>query len=95
VIITSVAAFLDHAVVASQEGLKEVTFGRPVGWLVQNQSSMDPPRFPRTMSPLQPENNPTHLLVVPLVLDLAIVYATLCVALLALGLGVGSREPID
>src|SRR4051812_16942241 len=42
----SAFALLDTARATSPDGLQSLRFGRPLTWLVQNQTSLDPPTFP-------------------------------------------------
>jgi len=78
-LITLVAVFFEHVTVKRQEDLGRVTFGFPLDWLVQDQSTRSPP-FPWEASVASPWEHPTHVAFVPLVADLLFAYAVLLAA---------------
>jgi hypothetical protein len=82
VVVTVVVSLADRVSVTSHDGLGRVNFGRPFGWLSQDQSGLDPPRFPMVVRLASPWENPTHAALLPLVLDVLVVYAVLMALLL-------------
>lgn len=70
------AALLDRTTAHSHHALAELSFGRPLGWLLQDQSSADPPLPDRRVF-ASPWENPTGVDALPLMLDLALVLAFL------------------
>lgn len=70
-------ALLDRAPATSSDSLRRLTFGRPVGWLVQDQSPLDPPTFPRRQTMASPWEHPTRVDALPLLLDVLLVLVLL------------------
>lgn len=64
---------IDTYRVAIREDQARVGFGMPLNWLVQDQSSLDPP-LPYRLDVGSPLEHPTDMLVVPFVLDVAAVW---------------------
>jgi hypothetical protein len=77
------AAFSDHAAVASGVGLRSVSFGWPLDWLTQDQTTFSPP-VPIELSAASPWENPTSVSLGAFVIDFLVVYA---IALSALVVG--------
>jgi hypothetical protein len=55
-------ALIDRTSVQSRTELQDVRFGLPLSWLVQDQSALDPPEFPRSVGLASPLENETHIL---------------------------------
>jgi hypothetical protein len=78
--ITLATALIDHDTTASRSGLARVTFGLPLDWLVQDQSSLDPP-FPWNATFISPWENPVSVALFPVVFGGIAVYAVLLAGL--------------
>ena len=77
-----VHALADNTEADSRAGLGRVAFGGPLGWLTQDQSSLDP-RFPYRASVLSPWEHPLGVAVLPLLVDVGVVATVLAVMLVA------------
>jgi hypothetical protein len=80
--LTLATALFDHDTIASRSGLARVTFGLPLDWLVQDQSSLDPP-FPWNATFISPWEYPVSVALFPLVFDALAVYVVLLAGLFA------------
>ena len=78
VVVAFLVALIDRATVTTHSGLGRVMFGYPLGWLTQDQTTLDP-SFPVRLSPASPWENPTSVVVVPLLIDVLGVFALLLV----------------
>ena len=80
--VTLVLGLFDRVTVASHAALARLTFGHPLAWLSQDQSSLEPP-IPATMRFVSPWEHPASVALVPLLLDVLIACAVLLAGLLA------------
>jgi hypothetical protein len=83
--ITLATAILDHVTIASRSGLARVTFGLPLAWLVQDQTSLDPP-FPLSATFVSPWEYPASVAWSPLVFDVLVVFTALYAGLFVVGI---------
>ena len=82
--ITLSITLVDHSTVVARSGLVYIGFGVPLVWLKQDQSSLDP-SFPMNATFISHWGFPASVSVVPLLLDVLVVYALLLAGLLVFG----------
>ena len=70
-------ALLEHPRAASHDALRTLGFGWPADWLVQDQTQVDPPSYPRQMSFISPWEHPATVHALALLLDLAVALVVL------------------
>jgi hypothetical protein len=81
--VTLATALLNQETIAGRSDLGRARFGLPLDWLVQDQSSLDPP-FPFDATFISPWEYPASVALFPLVFDVLVVYAVLLVGLFVL-----------
>ena len=99
VVVSGLSAFLTVLILTSTEServdteaeLARVDFGRPLVWVTQDQSALDPP-FPYDVVPTSPQENPTDVQAAPLVANVLIFWTPLLVLVLAVMLWLGGRS---
>jgi hypothetical protein len=90
-IVISGLAVTDTARVTSQDALRSLRFGRPFNWLIQDQTSMDPPSYPRDQPFGSPWENSVTITVLPLLMNVALAMVLLIGFWLAIR-GLASRR---
>jgi hypothetical protein len=90
-IVISALAVADTARVTSQDALRSVRFGRPFNWLIQDQTSMDPPSYPRDQPFVSPWEHSVTINVLPLLMNIALTMVILIGFWLAIR-GMASRR---
>ena len=80
-IVATLATLAVDARVEDERGLAAVALGRPVPFLIQDRSMLDPPSWPRYYSLGAPQEFPTKISVLPFIVDTAL-FAVAITALL-------------
>jgi hypothetical protein len=70
-------AVADTARVTSHDALRSVGFGRPFNWLIQDQTSLDPPSYPRDQPLVSPWEHSVTVDLVPLLMNVALTVGVL------------------
>jgi hypothetical protein len=89
--VISALACADTARATSRDALRSLRFGRPMNWLIQNQTSMDPPSYPRDQPFSSPWENPVTIDVPPLLLNFTLALVILVGLWLAIRVLVSRR----
>jgi hypothetical protein len=86
---TLISTSHDHTTMSGRTSMHRLEFGRPLDWLQQDQSSASPPAGAR-IGLGSPYDDPTHVHVIPFLVDVAL--WTAAAALVAVPLVAGVRS---